>query len=269
MKKIFTLAVLVYSLIGYSQIQSKIQKIVKVVEPQTFYLNGGVRNMMGGKSRTGIKIDLPPNTVEWYYVFTTEPNKNSQQNIQLEKQLILLLKTVGYSADFLRFIKVPVGQGLIDVFLTDRKGYDTFFEKDAFGGWVYNAPSHSIEGSGKNMREGKVKIDDIKNGSHFLVVRNTSSTTGINIKLEVVAVVEETVVDMSKWDKKNKDMLFNILKKEMKESYPYYAEDKIEEISSCVMTKMISQVKPADVNELAEYELKMIFKKYCTECINN
>lgn len=266
MKKIFTLLIVFQTLFNFSQVQTKTQKVVKILEPQSFYLNGGSKNMVGGNSRTGFKIDLPPNTVEWYYAFTTEPTKNNQQNIQLENQLGLILQTAGFSSNLLNLIKIPAGQGLIDVYLTDRKGYDIFFEKDFFGMWKYTAPRHNIEGSRTNFKDGKVKVDDLTKGSHFLVIRNTSATTGVNIKLEAVAIVEEVVTDLSSWDKKTKDMLFNSLKADIKKSFSQYSEDKIDEITGCVMTKFTSDLKPTDINTLAEYELKAIVKKYLSEC---
>lgn len=223
--------------------------------------------MVGGNSRTGFKIDLPPNTVEWYYAFTTEPNKNNDQIIQLESQIgFLLQQTTGISGNLLNLIKIPIGQGLIDIYLTDRKGYDVFFKKDFFGMWEYTAPNHTIEGSRTNIKDGKVKIDDIRKGSHFIVIRNTSSTTGINVKLEVVAIVEETTTDLNVWDKKSKDLLFNSLKGDMKKSFPQYTEDKIEEVTGCVMSKFTTNLKPVDISTLAEYELKAMVKKYVSEC---
>lgn len=266
MKKFYSLIIVLQTIISFSQVQTKTQKIVKLIEPQSFYLNGGSRNMVGGNSRTGFKIDLPPNTVEWYYAFTTEPTENNQQNIQLENQLRLILQTAGFTGNLLNLIKIPPGQGLIDVYLTDRKGYDIFFEKDFFGIWKYTAPAHNIEGSRANFKDGKVKIDDLKKGTHFLVIRNTSATTGVNIKLEVVAIVEEITIDLSLWDKKTKDMLFNILKVDIKKIFSHYTEDRIDEMSACVMTKLTTNFKPTDINTLAEYELKAIVKKYLIEC---
>jgi hypothetical protein len=221
---------------------------------------------MGGNSRSGFKIDLPPNTIEWFYAFTTEPNKSDDESIQLENQLKFLLQTTGFSGGLLSLIKIPAGKGLVDIYLTDRKGYDSFFEKDLLGTWKYISPSHNIEGSRTNIKDGKVKIDDVKKGTHFLVLRNTSASTGVNVKLEVVAIVEEIVTDLNSWDKKSKDLLFNNLKEDIKRSSPQYDEEKIDEITGCIMSKFTSDLKPVDVKELAEYELKALIKKYKTEC---
>ena len=266
MKCIFTLIFSIHSLFFYPQIQTKTQKAIKILEPQSFYLNGGAKSMAGGNSRTGFKIDLPQNTVEWYYAFTTEPNKNSNQNLQLEKQLSYILSASGFTSNIVNLIKIPIGQGLIDIYLTDRRGYNLFFEKDFLGMWKYTAPGHSIEGSTINAKDGKIKIDDIRTGSHFLVIRNTSATTGINIKLEVVAIVEEIITDMTVWDKRSKDLLFNSFKKDIQKAYPYYSEDKVDEITGCVIEKITSELKPSDVNTLAEYELKKLIKNHYSNC---
>lgn len=266
MRRLFTLIILFQSLFSFSQVQTKTQKTIKILEPQSFYLNGGSRNMLGGNSRTGFKIDLPPNTLEWYYAFTTEPNKNNIQNLQLENQLRFLLQTSGFSGSLLSLVKIPAGQGLIDIYLTDKNGYDLFFEKDFWGMWKYTAPRHTIEGSRTNTKDAKVKIDDVKTGSHFIVIRNTSATTGVNIKLEVVAIVEETTTDLSQWDKKTKDQLFNYLRTDMKNTFYQYNDDKIDEVTGCVITKFTKDLKPTDVSNLAEYEIKAIVKKYVGEC---
>ncbi|WP_286707394.1 hypothetical protein [Flavobacterium sp. 38-13] len=266
MKKTFTLILLFQSILSFSQVQTKTQKTIKILDPQSFYLNGGTRNMLGGNSRTGFKIDLPPNTVEWYYAFTTEPYKNNTQNLLLEYQLRSLLQTTGISGGLLSLIKIPTGQGLIDIYLTDKNGYDSFFEKDFFGTWKYISPGYTIEGSRKNAKDAKVKIDDLKTGSHFLVIRNTSATTGVNVKLEAVAIVEEVTTDLSTWDKKTKDLLFNNLRTDMKNAFYQYNDDKIDEITGCVVTKFTADLKPTDISTLAEYEIKAIIKKYLTEC---
>ena len=266
MKKIFILTLLFHTLHSFSQVENKTQKVVKIIDPQSFYLNGGTKNLVGGNSRAGFKIDLPPNTIEWFYAFTTEPNQNGEQNLQLQSQLELLLKTTGFSSNLLDLIKIPDGQGLIDLFLTDRKGYDLFFEKDFFGLWKYTSPNHTIEGSRTSMREAKVKIDDVKSGSHFLVIRNTSGTNGVNVKLEVVAIVEEITIDVNLWNKKTKDQLFNSLKNDIQKVYTDYNDDKIDELTGCVITKLTTNLKPSDLNTTAEYELKVYIKKWLAEC---
>lgn len=51
----------------FAQTYSTKYTAVKLQETQDFYLNSGGR--LGGKQRTTFKIDLPQNTVIWYYPF--------------------------------------------------------------------------------------------------------------------------------------------------------------------------------------------------------
>ena len=268
-KKILMLFFVLQTIFSFSQVQNKLKKVVNLIEPQSFYLNGGSRSLVGGNSRIGFVINLPLNTVEWYYAFTTEQNKNSEQNIKLDNQLTnFILQVSGVPTNLLSLIQIPEGNGIIDIFLTDRKGYDNFFEKDMFGLWKYKSPSHNIQGSRTNIKEGKVKIEDLINGSHFLVIRNTSSTTGINIKLEVVAIVEEIITDNSIWEKNNKDLLYNNFKKEIKKMFPSYNESKIEDLSTCFTIKFTTNYKPEELKNLAEFELKAKIKEFLNDCDN-
>lgn len=268
MKKILSIILLFFFQFIFCQVENKIQKVVKIIEPQSFYLNGGTRNYLGGSSRTGFKIDLPPNTVQWYYAFTTESNKNNDQSIQLQNQLMSIITSVNNTNPVLSLIKIPQGQGLIDIYLTDKKGYDIFFQKNAFNLWTYDAPNSYIEGSRKNHREGKVMIDDVKKGTHYIVVRNTSSTVGINVKLEVVAIVEEKIINYNEWSKEVKNDLYNKIKEVVKNDYKSYDETKIEELSICIMTNLTKEVKPSDFLNMADYEIKLILKKNIENCLN-
>lgn len=252
--------------ISISQVQIKTQKVVQVLDPQSFYLNGGTRNMMGGNSRTGFIINLPVNTVEWYYTFTTESNKNQENNLQLESQISFLMSSVGFSGGLLNLIKVPEGQGLVDIFLTDRQGYDIFFKKDFWGQWEYTSPNHNIEGSRKNAKDGKVQVNSIKSGQHFLVIRNTSGTTGVNVKIEIVAIIEEITTDFSKWSKETKDGLFEEIQRNLKQKYPYLGQSNIDGIAGCMTGKIINNYSIEIFKELADFEMKNIEKTIEEEC---
>jgi hypothetical protein len=52
----------------------------------------------------------------------------------------------------------------------------------------------------------------------------------------------------------------------MEKSFPQYNEDKIEEVTGCVMSKFTTNLKPVDLSSMAEYELKAMVKKYVSEC---
>ena len=190
MKQILTLLIASsFALIVNGQIVQKEQKVVKVMSPQTFYLNGGTRATFGGKSRTWFNISLPPNTVEWYYSFSTSKNENSSISIELISQLTKLVDPTGLTAVATTSILTPTGAGVCDIYLMDRRNADAFMKKvDNSGGTYY----YQVSGSRQNYKNGTVQIKDITTGNWCLGFKNPSATQGISITFEVAAIIEKT-----------------------------------------------------------------------------
>ena len=93
---------------------------------QTAYLNGGVRASLGGKSRIIYQVDLPPNTVEWYYIFTAVESENSSPALDLVPQLTRALDPTGMTGILASSILSPTGSNSCDIYLLDRKNADAF-----------------------------------------------------------------------------------------------------------------------------------------------
>lgn len=192
MKKLYTLLLFLF-FIGTVPAQTLVRerKTVQVLTPQTFYLNGGNRAAMGGKSRVWYNVQLPANTVEWYYAFTTTKGQDPTASIQLMAQLTKLVDPSGLTAIATNAILTPSGAAVCDLYLMDRPNADKFMEKvDNWGG----SYTYLINGSRLNYKEGTVQVKDAVSGSYCLGFKNPSAVQGISITFEVVAIVEETVV---------------------------------------------------------------------------
>lgn len=205
MKQVITilfLATLTASITG--QTVQKERKVVQVLTPQTFYLNGGTRATFDGKSRTYINFQLPKNTVEWYYSFTTKKNENSSSTIGLLSQLTQLYDPTGMTAIATNAILTPSGAGVCDIYLLDKSNIFKFIEKvDNWGGSF----SYVVNGSRTNYKNGTVQINDILSGNWYLGFKNPSATEGISITIEVVAIVEEIKI-FEKTDTETKAEMF-------------------------------------------------------------
>lgn len=182
--------------IGFSQDFETIKETKKLVESRDIYLNGGTRSQFGGKSRTYIKFDLPPNTVEWYYSFTTTQGQNGTNNLNLAIQLTsIIADPSGVTSDIVSSIKVPEGVAKADIYLIDRENLQPFLNKTAY--------KHYPEGMAENTKQAVVKVDDIKTGSWFLGIINPSSLNGVNINIEIVAITEtKKIIEKSEAQKK-------------------------------------------------------------------
>ena len=175
----------------FSNAQSLTMKrsVLTIIQQRSIYLNGGARASVGGKSRTNIKIDLPPNTKSWYYSFTTSPGESGMANLNLAIQLsALALDPTGVSSSIAENVKVPSGSASLDVYLLDQRNNDLFIQKVDLNGGTYN---YFREGSIFNTRQGVIEIDEVRQGTFYLGLKNPSTWDGLNAQIEVVAIVEE------------------------------------------------------------------------------
>lgn len=76
------------------------------------------------------KIDLPVNTVEWYYILTTSAGETeSKATLNLVPQLTRLFDPTGMSALAASAIMVSTGSNTCAVFLMDRQNADAFYRR--------------------------------------------------------------------------------------------------------------------------------------------
>jgi len=171
---------------SFAQTSKAVFKVVPIITKQAFYLNGGARAMFGGKSREFLQVDIPPNTVEWYYSITTAPQKSGPSNTNLTGQLVkLLVPDIGIASTVVSSIIAPSGSGACDVFLmTNPNEVNKFLAKQPFNGVIGRD-------SRENYISGVVQIKDLLAGSCFLTLRNPSGMDGINVTIEVTAIVKE------------------------------------------------------------------------------
>jgi hypothetical protein len=176
------------SVVGQSYRYKKEKKTVQIIQPRQIYLNGGLRSNMGGKSRTYIQINLPRNTVKWYYSFTTSKGQSGNNELKLALQLSsIMLDPSSTTSSVLSLVKVPTGSSMVDVYLCNRLNIDAFLRKvDNSGGSYY----YNMQGSTTNTKQAVVEIDNITSGIWYLGIKNPSSLNAVNVTIEVVAIVE-------------------------------------------------------------------------------
>jgi hypothetical protein len=189
MKRIITF-IAILAIIQVSNAQSKF-KVVSIQPEQSFYLNGGARSMVGGSSRTFFQIELPQNTVAWYYLFTTTPNKKPIQSIKLAAQLNKLVAAeTGVDEVSVEAIFTPTGSSQADIYLfPNLTEVNKFLDKDDKKRGSFN---YIIPASREHLEQGTVKIKDPLEGIYYVGLRNPSATEGVNIHIEIAAIVKVT-----------------------------------------------------------------------------
>jgi hypothetical protein len=161
--------------------------VVPIISQQSFYLKGGSRAMGRSSSRQVLPINLPANTVEWYYTVTTRPHHGQFPNSDLTGQLVKLVDpNRGIAAK--ASVVVPGGSGVCDVYLmTNPLEVNRYVNK-------LPAVSFLMNDSREHYISGAVPVKDFLNGSCFLVIRNPSSSRGVNVNIEVTAIVLSSTV---------------------------------------------------------------------------
>jgi tetratricopeptide (TPR) repeat protein len=156
-----------------------------LIEKRAYYLNGGARASLGGKSRVTIKIDLPKNTKKWYYSFSTTPGEDGTKLLNLGVQIGAALSTGGLTALAAKSFEIPPGSGSADIIVLPPEFNNAFLNKDDNNWRFYSDISL------QNSRQAVQTVENNYGNSFYIGLRNPSSLSGINIVIEVVAVIEE------------------------------------------------------------------------------
>ncbi|HLY69180.1 MAG TPA: hypothetical protein VKR53_05595 [Puia sp.] len=247
-----------FTLASGQQLQ-KIRKVVPILSQQTIALNGGIRSNFGGQSREYVEIQLPPNTVEWYYLVTTAPIQNKA--LALVEQLTRLIDPSGLSSLAESAIISPTGTNVCDTYLMDRNNTDAFQRKADLNKGNY---SFIISGSRTNFRGGPVQVRDIKTGTWFLGFRNPSETQALAITFEVAAVVEETIVNNTLWSAENKQKFYQQYFDFFKNKY---SDDGLaKNLSSCLTDKIIRTRSLQEYIGMSTYEKDELIKSLFRDC---
>jgi tetratricopeptide (TPR) repeat protein len=160
-------------------------KTVTLIEQRSHYLNGGARSMVGGKSRVTIEVDIPVNTVYWYYSITTTPSDQGTQILNLGLQIGAMVATSGAASVALSQIKIPPGSGSADVYLMSETDVPAFLNKN-------ESISYFRDVSLENIRHAVQRVPPEYGAKVYLGLRNPATFDPVTIQIEVVAVVSES-----------------------------------------------------------------------------
>ncbi|MEM9388834.1 MAG: hypothetical protein AAGA02_00085 [Bacteroidota bacterium] len=163
-------------------------KVEVVQKAQKFYINSGSHaTFKGGKSRTTLPINLPANTVKWYYEFSASRNENEVDNVSnaldLAGELSVLLDQSGILQLGINMLNQPPGSDYCDIYLIDHDNYTPFLSKQQFMQYP--------EGTRENLKSGIVEVECCHNSPLYLGLKNPDYKDGVHVVVEVAAIVKE------------------------------------------------------------------------------
>lgn len=249
-----------------AQLYQTVQRPVPLLTEQTFYLNSQTR--IGGKPRNAIKIELPENAVQWSYAFTTSKKEGGGDNIKLLKQVtdfvakgLLGSNVIGITTNLAYQVIKPTGAGVVDVYLTDAEGQEQFFAT-SWNRYSYAKPERTFDGSRENIRDGLVLVNDVKQRVVYLCFNNPSSTEGLYVTIEAIAMVTaQEYVD--EWTPDSKDRFFNECADALR-----FQPEAIREVCDCYKNRTIARYKPAAWLQMGAQEQKLLQQGFIEECLS-
>jgi hypothetical protein len=175
-------------------------KPVTVIEPSEYFINSGRNSLFqGGKSRITLPVNLPQNTIEWYYNFSAsrdeESIKAAKNLTNLSGQLTKLIDPTRISGTALSLLTAPPGADYCDIYLLDLDNRNPFEEKAQY--------KYFPEGSRENIMSGVVRIKSAIALNLYIGFKNPDSGVGVHVVIEVVAITLEEewgVKDVTKYD---------------------------------------------------------------------
>jgi hypothetical protein len=263
MKKIIILIFVLLQVTIYSQ--SK-EVAVTVLQPQEFFINGAIN--ITGQTTLVLDVNLPENTTKWYYTFAASRSKEQikQTNAQfaLFTQLTKIIDNTGTTAKALTLLNTPPGNDYSNVYLlASRKDADNFNKEFTLKGFKYIG-----EGSRQNYVSGIVEVTNTSNlqGRQYLGIQNPSTTYGITVIVEVVAIVKEEEI-VNGWKKSQKEGLFSYLNHGLKEKHKHHlSDDLISDFTNCMANKITSNYTAIQLENVAKYEANSIIDNIHNKC---
>jgi len=156
---------------------------------QTIFLNSTTDDFQKlGHSKSLIPVELPPNTVEWYYEYVVSKDayiaSEMSKKFDLDAQLAKYVKqSAGPGAISLNGLNPPKGNDVADIYLIELEHCENFMKN----GHIEYFPT----GSRLNYKSGIVQVKDLRMSKPFIGIRNKDINYGINVSLQVVAVVSK------------------------------------------------------------------------------
>jgi len=266
MRLLIIICLVTTAIIANGQATSTVRKVVTLLPEQGIYLNSTSNGAFGGKSRVNYKIDLPPNTVEWYYIYSTTPTEGKDQSLGLVAQLTRVVDPTGISAVAVNALRTPSGSGgLIDVYVMGYENRTAFIAKDYWGAWEYDNPGGYEEGRTLNAKQGKKKIDDVLSGTVYIGLKNPHVKDGVNVTIEVAAIIEVQDVDMTVWTAETKEMMYDTYLDDLISGG--MSEQVAQSVANCVLEKLVSQYTLSDFANKSESEMNVIGDALEDECM--
>jgi hypothetical protein len=239
------------------------EKVVRVHQKQIFFVNSSL-----GNSRIVLDVKLPPNTIKWFYSFSASRSKESIssniERLKLFEEVSMILDKTGTVSNVINLLSKPPGQDYCSTFLLhDFEATRKF--KNKISSYKYSA-----HGTRENLVSGNVEISQ-KNrvsGTQYLGFRNSSIAFGINVAVEVIAIVDDGLGSI--WTKEEKNMFFFKTRLILKQTkLKGLGNERLGKLSGCITSNISRLYSYNSYYQMASYERESAYNNIYSQCYKN
>lgn len=265
MKKLIFFAILMAG--GNILSAQELEKAVSLIQPQEYYINSYLN--LTGQSSLILEVDLPPNTIKWYYTVAAARTKElirfSKAQFTLLAQLTRIIDQTGTAAKALTLLTTPPGNDYCNVYLLASAGDAKAFNQE-FSLKNYQFISES---SRENIVSGTVEVTQPERvkGKQYLGFYNPSAIYGVTMVVEVVAIIKEEK-RINGWSAKEKEQLYTQNRAAFIENRMrgQWTEKQASDLYRCIIDKITATHTPFDLSAFATYELEEIIDQFVRIC---
>ncbi len=177
-------------------VQAQNEVLIPIVNHKIFALDSRGSTFFTGSHTTVLELDLPVNTVRWYYRFYNVTKKELLTKYasptSLEDELEKKINDPAYSTIKLPAIPTEYKNKISVYILNDSSQIEVFNKQLTFTKVEYETQSSML-----NMYAGWSEVCDpgFISGKQYLGILNQANLTGTNVVLDVVAICKQRTVD--------------------------------------------------------------------------
>jgi uncharacterized membrane protein len=156
---------------------------------QNFFVNStSNESFKGGHSKITYPVNLPPNTVKWYYEFSAsrseEEVKSISANFSAASKLASMVDKSGLLSLSIDIFTAPPGANYCNVYIMDQQNQLFFLNKQG---------SHYLPNSSRlNFKSGIVEVNEPNLKNPVIGIANPDLSIGVNVSVQVVAIVAKS-----------------------------------------------------------------------------
>lgn len=239
--------------------QEYVQTPVQIIPKTTYVLNSRTNALVGGKSAVAIEIELPENTLYWYYSVSFFDSDLGAENAEKQTDLIQKLQQILYRKDTIgnqEHLKMNIPGNISGntYLLSDSASIDILLSNLRMGKPRYsNAYSRLL----KNDNVVKINATKYSKGKQYLAITNPATLDKIYASLEVVAIVAEEKPSENGW--KTSDL--ESIRAQFLENIIACGDTTIQPVAyknivNCLERNMLNRISKEQYFEMDEYELQ-------------